>query len=132
MSLYKAALGRLDSQQKRILRLLEARDSKGAYNFELAKIAMSYQRRIHELVEQGYQILVQRVTQGTYKYVLIGKQSTHPQNQPILEKVIQEIEENYGGSVDALELLDIAEKVGANISYKGVANVKKEVNDEVK
>ncbi|MCZ4246960.1 hypothetical protein BXO87_02335 [Bacillus sp. GZB] len=132
MSLYKSALRRLGSQQSKILDLLKERESRGAYNFELAKIAMSYQRRVHELVEQGYQISVCRVSKGTYKYTLIGKQTSLPQNQTILDKVIREIEENYGGSVDALELLDIAEKVGANISYKGVTKATRSVKREIK
>lgn len=128
MSILKEALGRIDSQQEQVLDLLKDRGTDGAYNHELAKYAMSYQRRVHELVEQGYNIKVTNEGGGNFKYTLVGMLSPSERNRkPILEQIVREIEDKHNGSIDALELLDIIDNVGAMVSYKGVAKAKKEV-----
>lgn len=129
MSVYKEALGRIDSQQVQVLDLLIERGDKGVLNHELSKVAMSYQRRIHELVEEGYTIEVTHEGNREYRYTLVDSDMpTQPKRIPILDQIIQEINTNYNGSIDAVELLDISEKLGANISYRGIATAKKGVS----
>ncbi|MCY8087242.1 hypothetical protein OZL46_14125 [Bacillus sonorensis] len=102
MTIYKEALNRIDTQQKQVLSLLTQRGSKGAFNYELADIALSYQRRIHDLIEKGHDIKISNEGGGAYKYTLTGKNSSNSNKKPALEMVIRKIEENYGGSVTHL------------------------------
>lgn len=61
------------SQTGRILKLLKDRGQWGAYNYELSKIALKYTNRISELRKEGNNILTERISQGTFRYILIGE-----------------------------------------------------------
>lgn len=129
MSVLEDALTRIPNQQDMVLNLLKKRGTFGAHNYELAKFAMSYQRRIFELVEMGHDIRVSHEGAGDVVYTYVGDLPESQKNRtPAADLVQQEINENYGGKINALDLLDILEKVGANVSRKGVAVVSKHTN----
>ncbi|KZR57897.1 hypothetical protein [Pseudobacillus badius] len=126
MSILVETLDRISSQKESMLELLQERGDKGAYNYELAELAMSYQRRIGDLVEQGYDIKVTCEGGGVYRYTLVGLlEPSKRDRKPILELIIREIEEKYNGSIDAAELLDVIDNVGAIVSYKGAVKLSK-------
>ncbi|MCY7861196.1 hypothetical protein MOD67_14305 [Bacillus licheniformis] len=125
MTIYKEALDRINTQREKVLHLLKQRGSNGVFNYELAKIALSYQRRIHDLIEEGYDVVISNEGGGAFKYTLKNLSPSKTSKRSALEMVIREIEENYGGSIDALELLDIIENLGVNVCHKGMPKVRK-------
>ena len=65
---------RLAAQCQTILTLLQERGSQGAWNSELARIALKYTGRISDLRDQGYDVrcLCENATKGIYRYVYFG------------------------------------------------------------
>lgn len=58
------------SNSNRILLALERAGHYGLTNFELAKICISWHRRIGDLRSRGYNIRTDRLTKGSFRYTL--------------------------------------------------------------
>lgn len=124
MSALLEAKPRIPSQRERIVELLKERGELGATNDELSRIALCYQTRIFELVEQGYEIKLENLGQGLVKYMLLKiPDSPDAPRKPIRDIIVEEINENYGGLVDVSSLYELLEKCNAMISRKSVAKI---------
>jgi hypothetical protein len=67
--------GRIESQCKKMLELLQARGNQGATNFELSRMALKYTSRISDLRQQGWRIhgTCESVSKGVWRYHLLGR-----------------------------------------------------------
>ena len=127
MSALLEAKPRIPSQRERIVKLLKERGELGATNAELSRIALCYQTRIFELVEQGYEIKLENyLGQGLIKYTLVKEPDVPtPPRKPIRDILVEEINENYGGLMDVSSLYELLEKCNAMVSRKSVAKIVK-------
>ena len=126
MSTLLEAKHRIPTQRERIVELLKERGELGATNAELSRIALCYQTRVFELVEQGYEIKLENLGKGLVKYVLV-KEPDAPvaPRKPIRDIVVEEINENYGGLMDVSSLYELLEKCNAMVSRKSIAKIVK-------
>lgn len=60
-----------DSQETKVFKALKKADHYGLYNYQLARICLSWHRRIGDLRHDGVNIQAVRLSKGTFKYYLL-------------------------------------------------------------
>jgi len=67
-------MGRLETQNRRIIAFLKERGNQGATNVELSRFALKYTSRISDLRQEGYDIRCQMEgSNGVYRYHYFGR-----------------------------------------------------------
>lgn len=62
--------GSYESQSTKIYKALKQAGGYGLYNYELARVCLSWHRRIGNLRADGVNIQCVRISKGTFKYYL--------------------------------------------------------------
>lgn len=120
-------LDRAIAQSIKIIEVLREAGIKGCTNIELSdRVTKSLGARLSGLYERGYYIECTKIGKGVYNYVLISE-PIKPLSKPLrAEKLLlKQIEEQYNGSVNITELLDLLRKHDLIISRKAGAHKRK-------
>lgn len=70
MESYFEAQTRIPTQKEKIVSILREAGDEGITNAELAKVCLRYGARLQELYKEGYEITLEHLNNGLYKYIL--------------------------------------------------------------
>jgi hypothetical protein len=130
MKSYAEAKYRIPSQKEKMINLLREAGENGVTNKEFQNICIRWTARISELYKDGYEIDMQQVNGGIYKYVLKKEPGMKKSYDRAVDELIGEIDEKYNGSITGEDLeqllkskkFNVVRQSGSYVSGRGMVS----------
>jgi hypothetical protein len=101
---YIEAKKRIPSQRLKMVKMLKEAGEQGVTNVQFVNVGLGYGARLTELYQMGYEIDVDSLANGVYKYILRKEPGDIKSVMKAVEEIMMEIDRDYDGSITAKEL----------------------------